>query len=83
MNTRTLAAIVASGGLGQFITEGIELRDNTELVCGSLLVVGLAIAVEVLLAGIQRLVVPISDKEPLRSATDHLPEGTTIHATAI
>jgi osmoprotectant transport system permease protein len=61
--TATLAAIVASGGLGQFITEGIEVRDNVELVCGSLLVVALAISVEVVIAGLQRLVVP----PPLRN----------------
>lgn len=62
--TATLAAVVASGGLGQFITEGIELRDNAELVGGSLLVVALAIAVEGLIALLARLVVPA----PLRDA---------------
>ena len=64
--TATLAAIVASGGLGQFITEGIELRDNVELVCGSLLVVGLAVAVELLIAGLQRLVIAKPLRRPSR-----------------
>lgn len=79
--TATLAAIVASGGLGQFITEGIEVRDNVELVCGSILVVGLAVLVEVLFAGLQRLVVPAAVRNPIRSITDHQLEES-IHATA-
>jgi osmoprotectant transport system permease protein len=79
--TATLAAVVASGGLGQFITVGIEVRDNVELVCGSLMVVALAVAAEVLIAGLQRLIVPISSKNPIRSTSDDQPEGS-IHATA-
>jgi osmoprotectant transport system permease protein len=78
--TATLAAIVASGGLGQFITEGIEVRDNVELVCGSLLVVALAVTVEILLAGLQRLLLPTRRHEPIRSLTDDQPEES-IHAT--
>lgn len=64
--TATLAAIVASGGLGQFITEGIELRDNVELVCGSLLVVGLCVFVELCIAGVQRIVIaaPLRHTDP-------------------
>jgi osmoprotectant transport system permease protein len=79
--TATLAAVVASGGLGQFITEGIELRDNVELVCGSLMVVGLAVSVEVLFAGLQRLVVPAAVRNPIRSITDNQLEDS-IHAIA-
>ncbi|MHB8463834.1 MAG: ABC transporter permease [Acidimicrobiales bacterium] len=79
--TATLAAIVASGGLGQFITEGIEVRDNVELVCGSLLVIGLAVAVEILFAGLQRLVVPDMVRNHIRSVPDDQLEAT-INATA-
>lgn len=80
--TATLAAVVASGGLGQFITVGIEVRDNVELVCGSLMVVGLAVTAELLIAGLQRLIIPTPVQSPIRSSPDDQPEGST-HASAL
>ena len=79
--TATLAAIVASGGLGQFITEGIEVHSNAELMSGSLLVIGLAVVVELLFAGLQRLIIPAAVRNPIRSITDN-PLEATINATA-
>ena len=38
--TATLAAEIASGGLGQFISTGLEVNDSVEIVCGAILVVG-------------------------------------------
>jgi osmoprotectant transport system permease protein len=75
--TATLAAEVASGGLGQFITQGLAVRDDVQVVCGSLLVVGLAVGVEILIAGLQRLVVPAPLRNPTRYTTDPQLEEST------
>ena len=56
--TATLAAVVAGGGLGRFIIDGLARSDYPRLVAGALLVAALALATELLLAGLQRLLVP-------------------------
>lgn len=60
--TASLAAVVAWGGLGRFVVDGIAQRDEAETLAGALLVAGLAILTEAVLAGVERLVVPV----PLR-----------------
>jgi osmoprotectant transport system permease protein len=45
--TATLGALVAFGGLGRYIVDGLALREFDRLVAGALLVALLAIAVEV------------------------------------
>ncbi len=56
--TATLAALVAGGGLGRYIVDGLARDDQPRLVAGALLVAALALATELLLAGLQRLLVP-------------------------
>ena len=56
--TATLAALVAWGGLGRFIVDGIAQRDFVQVFAGALLVAVLSILTELLLAGVQRLIVP-------------------------
>lgn len=56
--TATLAAVVAWGGLGRYIVDGLAQRDFVEVFAGAVLVAVLSIATELLLAGVQRLVVP-------------------------
>jgi osmoprotectant transport system permease protein len=68
--TATLAAVVASGGLGRYIVDGLAVRDDTQVVCGSLLVLGLALIVEVAIAGLQRWLVPAPLRAPNRVITD-------------
>lgn len=80
--TTTLAAEVASGGLGQFITQGLAVRDDVQVVCGSLLVVGLAVAVEVLIAATQRMLLPAPLRPRTRFSTDEQLEET-IDATIL
>ncbi|HVS05689.1 MAG TPA: ABC transporter permease [Candidatus Dormibacteraeota bacterium] len=63
--TATLAALVAWGGLGRFIVDGLAQRDTVQLFAGALLVALLSIAVEVSLTGLQRITTPIG----LRSET--------------
>src|SRR5437773_11725322 len=56
--TATLAAVVAGGGFRRYIVDGLARSDYPRLVAGALLVAALALATELLLAGLQRLLVP-------------------------
>lgn len=56
--TATLAALVAWGGLGRFIVDGLGLQDYPMLYAGAILVGLLSLIVEFSLAGLQRLVTP-------------------------
>ncbi|MEA2687306.1 MAG: osmoprotectant transport system permease protein [Actinomycetota bacterium] len=56
--TATLAALVAWGGLGRFIVDGISQRDFVQVFAGAVLVGALSILTELGLAGLQRLIVP-------------------------
>jgi osmoprotectant transport system permease protein len=57
VSTATIAAYVALGGLGRFVIDGLAVRDFPQMVAGSLLVALLAIVADLLLAGVQRLLV--------------------------
>ena len=56
--TATLAALIAGGGLGRYIVDGLARSDNPRTLAGALLVAMLALATELLLAGLQRALVP-------------------------
>jgi osmoprotectant transport system permease protein len=56
--TATLAALVAWGGLGRFIVDGISQRDFVQVFAGAVLVALLSILTELGLAGFQRAIVP-------------------------
>jgi osmoprotectant transport system permease protein len=56
--TATLAALIAGGGLGRYIVDGLARADNPRTLAGALLVAALALATELLLAGLQRMIVP-------------------------
>ncbi len=55
--TATLGAVVASGGLGRYIVDGLALRETDRLFVGALLVALLAIATELALGIFERLAV--------------------------
>ena len=57
ISTATIAAYVALGGLGRYIIDGLAVRDFPQMVAGSVLVAGLAIVADLLLAGLQKLLV--------------------------
>ena len=57
ISTATIAAYVALGGLGRFIIDGLALRDFPQMIAGSILVALLAVAADLLLAGLQKLIV--------------------------
>lgn len=55
--TATVAAYVALGGFGRFLVDGLAVREYAQVVAGAILVATLAIVLDLLLAGVQRLVV--------------------------
>jgi len=57
ISTATIAAFVALGGLGRFIVDGLAIRDFGQMIGGSILVALLAIVADLLLAGLQKLLV--------------------------
>lgn len=79
--TATLAALVAWGGLGRFIVDGLGQQDYPMLYAGAILVAVLSLIVELSLAAVQRLVTPaglspsksIRKEEPLGTALDTAP----------
>jgi len=82
--TATLAAIVAFGGLGRYILEGIANRDNVEVFSGALLVAVLSLGTELGLALVQRWITPNGLKprdsvknEPIAGAADALRPAPT------
>ncbi len=56
--TATLAALIAGGGLGRYIVDGLAQANYPMLGAGALLVALLALATELGLAGLERLLVP-------------------------
>jgi len=56
--TATLAALIAGGGLGRYIVDGLARSDNPRTLAGALLVAALALATELGLAALQRAMVP-------------------------
>jgi osmoprotectant transport system permease protein len=56
--TVTLAALIAGGGLGRPIVDGLATQDRGQYVGGAILVSGLAIVAEVMFGGIARLAAP-------------------------
>ena len=56
--TATVAALVAGGGLGRYIVDGFAQFDYTKLFAGALLVALLALATEVSLGLVERVLVP-------------------------
>ncbi|MGI9033255.1 MAG: ABC transporter permease [Acidimicrobiales bacterium] len=56
--TATIAALVAWGGLGRYIVDGLAQRDFVAVFAGAALVAGLSVLTELALAGLQYLLVP-------------------------
>jgi osmoprotectant transport system permease protein len=56
--TATLGAVIAGGGLGRYIIDGLATQDYVKTAAGAVLVALLAFATEIALAGVQRLLVP-------------------------
>ena len=57
ISTATVAAYVGIGGLGRFILDGLGQRDFGAMIGGSILVAALAVVADLVLGGLQRLLV--------------------------
>jgi osmoprotectant transport system permease protein len=57
VSTATIAAYVGLGGLGRYLFDGLALRDYPRVVAGAILVAVLAVALDLLLASLQRTLV--------------------------
>jgi osmoprotectant transport system permease protein len=68
--TATLAALIAGGGFGRYVIDGLAQQDYTKLVAGAILVALLALATELALGGAERLLVPRGIRL-LRAPTAH------------
>ena len=55
--TATIAAVVGLGGLGRFLIDGLAVRDTPQTASGAIMVALLALAVDMVLALVQRSVV--------------------------
>jgi osmoprotectant transport system permease protein len=67
--TATLAAFIAAGGYGDYIVEGINLFNYTELIVGAVSVAVLAIIVEVFMSWLQGILTPEGLKVQEQAAT--------------
>ncbi|TMC51790.1 MAG: ABC transporter permease [Chloroflexi bacterium] len=76
--TATLAALIAGGGFGRYIIDGLDQQDYTKLVAGAILVALLALATELSLAWAERLLVP----RGIRLMTRPLPRQATTFKAA-
>ncbi len=57
--TTTVAAYVGLGGLGRFLLDGLSSADYPQMAAGALVIAVLAVLLDLLLAGIAWLVVPV------------------------
>src|SRR2546427_3356982 len=73
----SLAALVAWGGLGRFIVDGLGLQDYPMLFAGAVMVALLSLIVEFSLAGVQRLSTP-AGLRPSKSRQKEGPSGTEL-----
>ena len=53
--TATVAAYVGLGGLGRYLIDGLAVRDYPQMVAGSIMMIVLALVLDTLLVGVQRL----------------------------
>lgn len=56
--TATLAAFIGAGGYGEYIVDGFNVFNNTELIVGAVSVAILAMSVELFMSWLQRVLTP-------------------------
>ncbi|MBC9819758.1 ABC transporter permease [Terrabacter sp. MAHUQ-38] len=88
--TATIAATAGLGGLGRFLIDGLSVRDYPQMAAGAVLVAALALAIDLVVAVIQRLVVSRGitgrhrtrrDRAAVRSTDDSLSTTTVTVGT--
>ena len=66
--TATLAAVIAGGGLGRYIIDGLATQDYVKMGAGSVLVAALALAIDLGLGAVQRMLMPRGIRSQRRPA---------------
>lgn len=75
--TATLGALVASGGLGRYIVDGLARQETGRLVTGALLVALLSIATEAAFDMLERVIVPSTVRAVQHPESRRLPDVGT------
>jgi len=57
VSTATIAAYLGMGGLGRYLFDGLAMRDYPRVVAGAVILAVLAVVLDLLIGGLQRLVV--------------------------
>lgn len=57
VSTATIAAYVGLGGMGRYLFDGLALRDYPRVLAGAIVLAVMAVSIDLLLAGVQRMVV--------------------------
>lgn len=57
VSTATIAAYLGMGGLGRYLFDGLALRDYPRVVAGAVVLAVLAVTLDLIIGGVQRLVV--------------------------
>jgi len=65
VGTATIAAFIGAGGFGERIATGLALNDHATLLAGAIPAAALALAVEWLLAGLERRLTPAALRQPV------------------
>ena len=76
--TATLGALVAAGGLGEYIVFGFRANRDDFLLGGAILVAALALATEVALGGLEKVVTPRGAARPSRSKVTPFEEAAEL-----
>jgi osmoprotectant transport system permease protein len=74
--TATLGALVASGGLGRYIVDGLARQETGRLVAGAILVALLSIATEASFGALERIATPAGVSAERLAAIGTFPEAT-------
>ncbi|MBF4993794.1 ABC transporter permease [Arthrobacter gandavensis] len=69
--TVSVVAFISLGGMGVYLIEGTQLRDNGRLFGGALLIALLALAVDLVLAAVQRLALSPGLRSGSRKPANH------------
>ena len=80
--TATVAAYVALGGLGRFVIDGLAVHDYGQMLAGAVRVAVLAIAFDLALAGVQRLIVSPGVTGRFRASRTSAPLDPTLLSEA-
>ncbi len=73
--TATLGALVASGGLGRYIVDGLARQEYERLIVGAVLVAVVSVLTELAFARLERIVVPRAVRAALEPSLRTAPAG--------